>query len=504
MAQLGSGQDSGYPGTIDTRQTFQNSPLAAPDSASRLDAEVVNDALAAIVNMQQALGANPQGVFGSVAARLQQFLPGGGASVSLIPFAANTTWRVPGTVHKLGSAALLFQLYDAADPANMLEAGSVTVDPTTYDMTATFSGLQAGLFVLSLGIPAYIAPFTAVSTLDIPGIVHQLGTPDLFFQCYDDAGVRQAFLPGSVTVHPSTFDVHVAFGGPTSGTIILAHPGPVYAVDFVNQTNVTVPGSVHQLNTRALLVQCYDASIPREAFMPGGVTVDAASLTVTAYFGVPTSGRLLLGRAGSVSGLDFHIVDSGLIDQTAVRLFSSGGNLYLQCGDGGHVYMRNRIGTIVSMLTGTGRLGLGIEPTHELQLSTGDAVKATGTTWANPSDEGMKKDIRPFEDGLTMLLALEPIWFRFNGRGGVPASREEHIGLVAQAVEPVAPYMVRTERGRLDPEAPETDVRLLDTHALSFAMINAFKTVVGRLEAVETELAALRARLPFPPEESLT
>ena len=70
MAQIGAGLGTGYPGTIDTAQTFQTGTPLAPDSDTRLDAEVVNDITAAIIAIQTILGALPQGAFGSVVARL--------------------------------------------------------------------------------------------------------------------------------------------------------------------------------------------------------------------------------------------------------------------------------------------------------------------------------------------------------------------------------------------------------------------------------------------------
>ena len=79
MAQLGAGTGSSYPESIDTKQTFRNGPTVVPDSDTRLDSELANDALHAIVNMQTALGAGIQGEFGSLSARINQVLPAAGA-----------------------------------------------------------------------------------------------------------------------------------------------------------------------------------------------------------------------------------------------------------------------------------------------------------------------------------------------------------------------------------------------------------------------------------------
>ena len=183
MAQLGSGNGSGYPSAIDSRQTFRNSAAPAPDSDTRLDAEVVNDSLAAHIAVQTTLGANPQGTFGSVAARLNQFLPGGGIAPNSVPFTNATTLTIPGTIHRLGTSTILFQIYDAAIPAAALapDAFTVLVNPATYDVTITFQAAQSGSVVLSAAPPLYTTTFTTATTLNIPGTTHLLGTTALFF-----------------------------------------------------------------------------------------------------------------------------------------------------------------------------------------------------------------------------------------------------------------------------------------------------------------------------------
>ena len=131
MPQLGSGQGSGFPDAIDTRQTFINSPAAAPDGPSRADAELFNDSLHAIVQVQTTLGAKPNGDFASVAARLQQFLPGGGESPLFFGFTASTSVTIPGTTHHLGTASPLVQVYDNASPRQSVPARipSVLIPP---------------------------------------------------------------------------------------------------------------------------------------------------------------------------------------------------------------------------------------------------------------------------------------------------------------------------------------------------------------------------------------
>lgn len=67
---LGDGLGSGYPGFVDAVQTYQNTGSPVGDSASRIDAEYCNDALAGVVAIETILGVNPEGAYATVLLRL--------------------------------------------------------------------------------------------------------------------------------------------------------------------------------------------------------------------------------------------------------------------------------------------------------------------------------------------------------------------------------------------------------------------------------------------------
>src|SRR5262249_28424067 len=217
--------------------------------------------------------------------------------------------------------------------------------------------------------------------------VHQLGTSDLLFQCYDAASPRHAQGVGSLTVHPTTHDVVVGFVTPTSGILVLAAGGPTYATNFTSVTTVAIPGSVHQLGTAALLWQVYDGATPRAALGDPGCTVNPNTYDVVYTFTTPTSGRIVLMPATTLTGRDFDIRDAGVINQSATRMRSFSGNLHLQAGIGQHITLEDKLGTaVVAIDTTTKRVGVNVPtPAHELHLSTGDAVMLGGGPWLAPS-----------------------------------------------------------------------------------------------------------------------
>lgn len=484
MAQLGAGISTGYPSVIDTRQTFINAAPVAPDSASRVDAEVVNDLLAATVAVQTTLGTNPQGTFGSLAARLQQFLPGGGVSPLFFNFNGTTSVTIAGTDHRLGTAALLFQVYNADTPRQVMQPNTVAIDTLSYDITFTFLTPQTGIISLAASSPQYTVSFTNTTTVSIPGTTHLLGTPDLLVRVYSLSGTQNVLTQAPVSIAPGTADVTVSFVTAASGMVIVSAAGPRFVATFTSATTVTVTGATHGLGTAALLFAVYDNASPRQSVLPNTITVDPNTLDVVMTLLSPTSGRLILVSAAAITGADFEIRDAGITNASAVRVFSSAGTLYLQMGSGGYVYTLNNTGAPVHWIDTLGQLEV-----------VGNAYKPGGGPWLSASDARMKQDITPFRDGLDVLLQLDPIWFRYNGQGGVRMSRQRHIGLLAQDVQPVAPYMVGSRQGPLMPGEPDTDLLTLDEQALPHLLINAVKTLAQLLETVRQEKDALAVRV---------
>jgi hypothetical protein len=64
-------------------------------------------------------------------------------------FTAQTSVLVLGSTHKLGTANLVVDCYDSANPAQRVEPDRVLIDPTTFNVTVTFTAPQTGKCVIS-------------------------------------------------------------------------------------------------------------------------------------------------------------------------------------------------------------------------------------------------------------------------------------------------------------------------------------------------------------------
>jgi hypothetical protein len=120
-----------------------------------------------------------------------------------------------------------------------------------------------------------------------------------------------------------------------------------------------------------------------------------------------------------------------------------------------------------------------------LTIQGATATKASGTTWANPSDRRLKDEIADYPTGLAAVLQLLPRTFVYNGQGGSTAGMRGY-GFIADEVATAMPDMLGsyhyTREGAAD---TETDYETVDQSNLILALVNAVKELAGRVVALE-------------------
>ena len=124
-----------------------------------------------------------------------------------------------------------------------------------------------------------------------------------------------------------------------------------------------------------------------------------------------------------------------------------------------------------------------------------NGFKPGGGPWADSSDARIKNVTGNYMPGLDAVTALNPVRFTFKGNdteaaGGqsfhqdVAANGTEFVGLIAQDAEAVMPELVNQRNAYIDGVAV-TDLRMIDTTPLVYALINSIKELKARLEALE-------------------
>jgi hypothetical protein len=127
-----------------------------------------------------------------------------------------------------------------------------------------------------------------------------------------------------------------------------------------------------------------------------------------------------------------------------------------------------------------------------------NAAKAGGGTWATLSDKRVKSDVRPFTDGLKQVLQIKPVFFHYTKESGYDPNRE-HVGIIAQEMQKIAPYTVEEVKVRV--ESDDKVVKLPDNvlkydgTAVTYMLINAIQEQHAMIEERDERIEDLEARL---------
>ncbi|MES2429773.1 MAG: tail fiber domain-containing protein [Bacteroidota bacterium] len=112
----------------------------------------------------------------------------------------------------------------------------------------------------------------------------------------------------------------------------------------------------------------------------------------------------------------------------------------------------------------------------------GAAYKPGGGAWLAVSDARLKQNIKPYNDGLQELLKINPVHFQYNSLSGYETDKE-YIGVLAQELNSVAPYMVQKDaKGFLK----------VDNSAMTYMLINAVKEQQAEIELLKKENQAIK------------
>ncbi len=125
----------------------------------------------------------------------------------------------------------------------------------------------------------------------------------------------------------------------------------------------------------------------------------------------------------------------------------------------------------------SGNVGVGLTgPSSKLDvagdISINGVVKVT-------SDKRLKKNVKSFEPGLETVLNINPVTFQYNGKANTKNNSTTFIGVVAQELEKVAPYLVeKFDYTNHDDEGniieSEEYLRINDSE-IKYLLINAIK-----------------------------
>ncbi|MCW5518631.1 tail fiber domain-containing protein [Aureitalea sp. L0-47] len=198
-----------------------------------------------------------------------------------------------------------------------------------------------------------------------------------------------------------------------------------------------------------------------------------------------TNGDLII--EGTATDREIRMMDdAGNPDRTLMR---QTGTQDIYVGDidnnGGDTYIRAGGNTELSIISGTGFVGVNtLTPGWELEVN-GNAAKPGGGSWINSSDRRLKQNINTYQDGLQLLLQIEPVTFNYNTLSGFDTSKE-HVGVIAQELQKVVPYMVQNY------QSDKGEFLSVDNSAMTYMLINAVKEQQLEIDTLKQELEELK------------
>lgn len=196
-------------------------------------------------------------------------------------------------------------------------------------------------------------------------------------------------------------------------------------------------------------------------------------------------------KANSIAARDINKVDKANMSVVAngsgrLELFGSTPNkpnFYIGddsgTADEGAMYIYNQ--------AGEDKFGFTIDGAGDGNLRIDGSITATNIT--EGSDKRIKKNIEPYNDGLSTLLQINPVWYEYNGLAGFTDNGQKHVGIIAQDIEPILPYTLKKTAMKLNKQdEEETEIFTYDDSALSYLLINAVKEQQVEIEALKNAL----------------
>jgi len=173
------------------------------------------------------------------------------------------------------------------------------------------------------------------------------------------------------------------------------------------------------------------------------------------------------------------------------------GEVHLNAPSGEDLRFQHDSNLVRMIITGNGEVVVGFN--NSIPGSGGAIFQVNGTafkssggdTWDNTSDARVKKDVRDLELGLEAVKRIRPIRYRYTGKAGTIEDMEG-IGVLGQEIEEVIPETVRkVPRGECN-NTDLDDLRIYNSSALTYVLINSVKELSALVEQQQQEIAALK------------
>lgn len=219
------------------------------------------------------------------------------------------------------------------------------------------------------------------------------------------------------------------------------------------------------------------------------LTFDGVNLGVNASLSAWGSGQTAIqtpaGAIWNYNSLNMTITHNVFSDGTEKYINTGFASAYNQ-NSGEHIWSSAPSGTAGTAVTRTTTMLLDIG--GNLTINGATATKASGTTWANPSDIRLKDDVRDYEKGTSELMQIRVRTWKYNGKGGTTNGRKG-LGVIADEAMLILPDTVQNYKAKLNVNDEHfTEIKQFDATEITWLLV---KTV----QEQQTVILGLKARL---------
>ena len=264
-----------------------------------------------------------------------------------------------------------------------------------------------------------------------------------------------------------------------------------------------VPTSNLSLNSTTGTIATFNSTTP--TFL-GAITASTNTINVgSGQIYKDASGNVGVGIASPTTKL--HVYGTGSGTRSYADGDAVGQTLFLQDvgGNGGQILFGTQQGPTTGIrgitVNGTGPAGdlifltratsgnvlerMSIDSAGGLYLVGSTAQKASGTTWSNPSDVRIKKNIRDYEKGLDSLMQIRVREWEYNGKAGT-VNDSKNKGVIADEIESVLPDTVSTYTAKLNQEDEnDSQIKKFDASEVTWLLVKAVQELSAKVTALE-------------------
>jgi hypothetical protein len=279
----------------------------------------------------------------------------------------------------------------------------------------------------------------------------------------------------------------------------------------VSADNLTVKNIRSNATTGILQVTGPAASSTRVATVPDAnftvARTDAAQTftgnqRINGFLGVDVASSSWSAGSAIDLGLGTAIFNPGSTGQTwfYTNAYFNGGAKFKAAGEatwyqqvaGAHTWYSSAAGAapgdpITFVQTGT------LDGSGNFTITGATATKASGLTWANPSDIRLKDNIQDYAKGSAELMKVRVCEWEYNGKGGTTQGMKG-LGVIADEVMAVLPNSVENYKAKLNAEDEEvTEIKKFDATEITWLLVKTVQEQQATIAALTARVATLES-----------